>query len=572
MTKTTMAVSDVILCGICDAQHVSNGADYWCPECDEGLCSPCKNYHGVSKASRQHGIISTDDYKKLPAEICKIEQNCTEHDKKFKMFCPGHDKLCCIICISEKHKECTGMFLIDEAIKSSRSSTFFGSLEMSLKDIQENIERVLKDRKANLVEVKQQHFKSLKDIKETRQKLNSRLDELEKNIKDDLNSTETQLKLKIETLLNKLSTKLKTIELLKTNLMSVKQLGSDLQAFIGSKMLEKDVTKELNYVQNISEEDGFSQLGLKCRLGVEITEILSKVIAFGSITIEKSPSSTIISVDKEKQAQIFTVVPPRIRSVDDITASLIADFKVPVEKRNQFVTGSSVFPDGRMIFSDCFTHNRLVIVHSNVILGTEISLSPLTPFDVTCIDDNTVAVTTYDNDEIIVVDTKNKQVTKTIKTGACRGITYRHGQIIYCEKGKGIVAIQLSNYKVCTLVEDCTMENDLSYIKTVEKNIYYTGNANTVKCYSIKGEKLWEYKNESFLLSPCGIAVDQCGIIYVISNDNTSAVLISPDGKNGRTLLAARDGIGPSYGINFLHKNKLNVISHSGRVLQFDIA
>ncbi|VDI41313.1 Hypothetical predicted protein, partial [Mytilus galloprovincialis] len=161
---------DVILCGICDDQHVSNVANYWCPECEEGLCTTCKNYHSLSKASRQHGIISIDDYKKLPAEICKIEQNCTEHDKKLQMFCPRHDKLCCIMCVSENHKECTGMFLIDDVIKSSRFSTLFDSLEKSLKDIQENIEMVVKDRKANLDEIKQHLLKSLNDIKDTRRK------------------------------------------------------------------------------------------------------------------------------------------------------------------------------------------------------------------------------------------------------------------------------------------------------------------------------------------------------------------------------------------------------------------
>ncbi|XP_052089979.1 uncharacterized protein LOC127726602 [Mytilus californianus] len=567
-----MAASDVILCGICVAQHVSQVADYWCPECDEGLCSSCKNYHGVSKASRQHGIISIDHYKKLPAEICKIEQNCTEHDKKFQIFCPGHDKLCCIICIFEKHKECTGMFIIDEAIKSSRSSTLFGSLEESLKDIQENIERVVKDRKANLADIKQQHFKSLNDIKETRQKLNSRLDELEKNIIDDLNSTEAQLKLKIETLLNKLSTKMKTIELLKINLMSVKQHGSDLQAFIGSKMLEKDVTKEVNYVRNISEDDGFSQLGLKCQIDDKITDILSKIIAFGSIVIEKSQSSIVIGVGQEKQAQIFTAVPPRSRSIDDITASLIGEFEVQTRKRNSSITGLSVFPDGRIIFSDWRNDNRLIIVHSDGNLDTEISVSPLQPFDVTCIDDKTVAVTTLYNNTIVIVDTENKQVTNKIKTGTSRGITNRQGQLLYCEVGKGIAALNVANNKVIATVEDNTLVNFWSYITTSGENIYYTGCGSTVKCYSVRGEKRWEYKDQSILSDPTGIAVDQHGIVYVISNRDKCVVLISADGKNGRTLpITAKDEVHYAYGIYF-HINKLYVVLNSGVLLKFDIA
>ncbi|CAG2249046.1 unnamed protein product [Mytilus edulis] len=452
-----MAASNVILCGICDAQHTSNVADYWCPECDEGLCSTCKNHHGVSKASRQHGIISIDDYKKLPDEICKVEQNCREHDRKFQMFCPRHDQLCCLICISENHKECTGMYPIDEVIKSSRTSTLFDSLEKSLKDIEENIERVVKDREANLVEIKQQHLKSLNNIKDTRQKINSRLDELEKHMIDNLNSTETQLKLKIDTLLNKLSEKKNEIEILKTNLMSVKQHGSDLQAFIGSKMLEKDVAEELKYVKNISKDDGFSQLGLKCQIDDKIIDILSKITAFGSITIEKSQTPIVIGVGHEKQAQIFTAVSARNKSIEDIRASLICEFLVPRGQSTSCITGLSVFPDGRMIFADCYYNKRLVIVHSDGTLDTEIPLSPLQPFDVTCIDDKTVAVTTLYNNQLVLVDTNNEQVTKKIETGKCRGITYMQGQLLYCEIGKGIQAINVSNNKEITIVKDETI-------------------------------------------------------------------------------------------------------------------
>ncbi|CAG2249035.1 unnamed protein product [Mytilus edulis] len=562
---------DVILCGICDVQHVSHVADYWCPECDEGLCSTCKNYHSISKASRQHGIISIDDYKKLPVEICKIEQNCTEHDKKFQMFCPRHDQLCCIMCVSENHKECTGMFLIDDAIKSSRSSTLFDSLEKTLKDIQDNIEKVVKDREANLDEIKQHHLKILNDIKDKRRNVNSRLDELEKNIIDDLNSTETQLKLKIETLLDKLSTKMTTIELLKTNIMSVKQHGSDLQAFIGSKMLEKDVSDELKCIQNLSEDDGFSQLGLKCQIDDKITDILSKITAFGSITIEKSQSPIVIGVGLEMQAQIFTAVPPSSRSFGDITASLVGDVKVPAGDDNSCITGSSVFPDGRMIFADCYFNKRLIIVQSDGTLDSEIPLSPLNPFDVTCIDDKMVAVTIGSNNKIQIIDTKTKQVTKTINTGVGRGITYRQGQLIYCGIGIGIVGIQLSNYKVYTLVKDHTLQDDFCYITNSGENLYYTDYGSTVKCYSVKGDKLWVYKNKLIMNNVTGIAVDQQGIVSVISNSNRSVVLISSDGKNSRTLLTKKDGITESYGMYF-QINKLCVVSCSGNLLKFDIA
>ena len=71
-----MAASRHILCGICEAQHITKYADQWCPECDEGLCSDCENHHKVSKASRNHGVISIENYLKLPSSISEIGNQC----------------------------------------------------------------------------------------------------------------------------------------------------------------------------------------------------------------------------------------------------------------------------------------------------------------------------------------------------------------------------------------------------------------------------------------------------------------------------------------------------------------
>ena len=56
-----MATSPDILCGICEAQHITKFADHWCPECDEGLCSACEtHFHKISKGTRNHGIIAIE--------------------------------------------------------------------------------------------------------------------------------------------------------------------------------------------------------------------------------------------------------------------------------------------------------------------------------------------------------------------------------------------------------------------------------------------------------------------------------------------------------------------------------
>ena len=101
-----MATLRVILCGICEAQHIKKYADQWCPECDEGLCSDCENHHKMSKASRNHGAIPIANYHKLPSSrdilcgICEAQHItkyadkwCPECDEGLFSDCENHHKV-----------------------------------------------------------------------------------------------------------------------------------------------------------------------------------------------------------------------------------------------------------------------------------------------------------------------------------------------------------------------------------------------------------------------------------------------------------------------------------------------
>ncbi|CAC5400699.1 unnamed protein product [Mytilus coruscus] len=99
------AAPDSAFCGICEVRHITIASTYWCPECDEGLCTECHEHHSISKATRKHGGISIKNYRKLPTFIANIANFCTEHDMKFENYCPHHNKLCCPACISTNHKK-----------------------------------------------------------------------------------------------------------------------------------------------------------------------------------------------------------------------------------------------------------------------------------------------------------------------------------------------------------------------------------------------------------------------------------------------------------------------------------
>jgi hypothetical protein len=62
-------------CDICAFQHINELAVEWCSECDEALCSKCKEQHGIAKATRNH----------TPCTI-SMTNSCTFHTTQLLMI------------------------------------------------------------------------------------------------------------------------------------------------------------------------------------------------------------------------------------------------------------------------------------------------------------------------------------------------------------------------------------------------------------------------------------------------------------------------------------------------------
>lgn len=56
------------------------------------------------------------------------------------------------------------------------------------------------------------------------------------------------------------------------------------------------------------------------------------------------------------------------------------------------VAGYCFLPDGKLVLCDCSRNDSVKILHTHEELMFETSISPSYAFDVTCIDDKTVAV------------------------------------------------------------------------------------------------------------------------------------------------------------------------------------
>ena len=212
-----------ILCGICESQHITNCAGHWCPECEEGLCSDCQKHHSLSKATRTHGIISIENYMKLPTSISEIVHKCKDHEMKYTIYCPNHDTICCPVCLSTNHKKCDDLMAITELIKTAKTSSIIANMEQSLRYMKHNIGIAVQDREGNLSLIRKQRQHYSDEIKQIRVKINSHLDTIEQRIMGELIDVEENVKLQIENLLPELSKRSDTMNEIQGTILALKE-------------------------------------------------------------------------------------------------------------------------------------------------------------------------------------------------------------------------------------------------------------------------------------------------------------------------------------------------------------
>ncbi|XP_071171060.1 protein wech-like [Mytilus edulis] len=556
-----MASCSTVSCGVCESQHTTTNADYWCPECDEGLCSQCLKYHNASKASRNHDVISVDNYKQLPPSIANISTDCSQHERKFQNYCSQHASVCCPLCIQSNHANCVGILSLENVIQTAKTSVLLEIIDQNLKDIKMNIERVVKDRTQNLVEIKKQKQKFHDEIKQVRNQINEHLDNLEQKILQDLHAAEDKIKSHIDDKLGKLTEHTEKLDILQTTMSALKEYASDLQTFLGNKIIETEIRKHELFMQSLYKDDSLQKIDLNCKIEEKISDLMSAVTSFGSISVESSSPLVVLQSEKDKQAQIGTL--------NHAPSTTFSDIKLTLKRKFEYtgVTGCSFSSTGDIFLID-HSKNRLLILNESGTLKSEILLSKNYPVDITCIDDKTVAVSFHNSDHIQIINILTKIIDSMIKTYSdSHCLCYRDGNLFSCNASIGIQRENVSGNGSSTLIKDATM-SPWSFVTTSKDKIMYSNYINsTVTCCSLAGQKMWEYKDQ-LIRNPRGIAVDKDSNVYIASSGNNSIIVLSSDGKQARKLLGRADGIDSSFGLAFdIKKENLLVANYNGPVL-----
>ena len=532
--------SDERFCSFCDPSPIK--AVHWCPECDDFLCCDCLKHHKSSKTSKNHSPMSLEDYKELPTVVQAMKHHCEDHDEPHHMYCPVHNRPCCIRCVLTAHKECSGVAPITDFISNVKSSPAMLDLEQTLKELGSFVKSLIDDKEENIQEILTRKKEICEEIQKIRKCLNDHLDQLQETLIGSINKTVDDVTLQLGDVKNSLTEiENKTLDVT-LELSKIKEHASDLQAFLSLPLLVSKASDEEINVEKVGSEGKFN------RKSIIFTARIDNIIqmkSIGDVDVDDVKSDVTYVKEKEKQAQI--VGPLTRRTSNDIILNCIKEIKMRTGNPSNKLTGCSILDDGEILFSEYNFHDNTDRVTLNDSHGNFIrTVSALDPdegpfFDITSIDINTVAVSTGTCISIVNIDTHN---THSIGNNdhTCYGITHCDGNLYYCSYQEGIRRFALRTgitQFLETNTDECfipTTMGEFSYISCDGNKLYYTSDTEAVTCCDMNGKPIWSFKDTSVLRSPRGVVVDNQGFVFVAGEKSGNIVVISPDGNSSKEV------------------------------------
>jgi DNA-binding beta-propeller fold protein YncE len=442
----------------------------------------------------------------------------------------------------------------------------FNETEHLIKEMLENIGKIRQNRETNSSSVKEQKRIIQVEIQELRTKVNNHLDKLQENLMKELLEAEKQVTEETRELLVSLDEKQKKLIEYQTNIVNIKRYASELQTFIAVKQIEKEVETQDTCLQSLVNSDSLNQTKLTYKIDTGLKNITTSIQSFAKVVVESKPCEMIFVRRKDKQAQMMVAELSPPMSVEHIQLNL----KQKINIKGINITGCSLLPEGRMVFS-CNSTNTVKFINKDGIKSFQISKDKTgsSTYDTVYIKDtNSVAVSSGGKGGkrcINIIDIESQKVMTTIPMYTyILGMAVRGRTIYYCTGYKELKMLNLSDRSVSDIINSSMYGVD--YVATSGDKLYYTNtNTNTVICCDLHGTTQWEFKDNSVLQCPYGISVDNDGNVYVVGFDTNNVVVISSDGQRHRKLLSSKDGLSCPIVLDYdKSTNRLLVVNHKG--------
>ncbi|VDH95075.1 Hypothetical predicted protein, partial [Mytilus galloprovincialis] len=164
------------------------------------------------------------------------------------------------------------------------------------------------------------------EIEQVRNKINEHLNSLEQRLLRDLYAAEKKVQSQVKDLLGKLADRTEKLDLLQTNMSAIKEHASNLQSFIGSKMIETEIHTHEKFLKSLFDDGRLHKIDIHCKIEDKISDVICAVTSLGSISVESSSPLVVIQTEKVRQAQIISshYAPPT--TINDIKMTLKREF------------------------------------------------------------------------------------------------------------------------------------------------------------------------------------------------------------------------------------------------------
>ncbi|XP_063411428.1 E3 ubiquitin-protein ligase TRIM71-like [Mytilus trossulus] len=374
------------ICGICSLRQITQPSKHWCPQCEEALCDECRYHHTLLKVTRSHEPIPMSDYKSIPSFISDIQQSCIYHNEQYQQYCVEHALPICFKCIND-HRTCN-VTTLEKIINNVKTSEQFLDLESRLGDLLQNIDQIKKDRNSNLTKIEEIKTRFVKEIRQKKAEINNHLDNLEQQVIKDLEEKECQSFESIQKVLSSVTEKETMVTQCQTNFQSIKQYASDLQTFLGIREIEVKVYENEQYLHTLIEEKNLEQLELVWKEDPVLQSIFGSFKTFGSIEVKTQTSIIEFITAKDKQAQLQVMKTKK--TIDGVTLILQKEITI----NGNEVRGCCMSEEGDILFIDyLIADGMLTVFATDNKLKYHMLLEPSSGFDITPIDERTVAIT-----------------------------------------------------------------------------------------------------------------------------------------------------------------------------------
>ncbi|XP_063409740.1 tripartite motif-containing protein 66-like [Mytilus trossulus] len=308
------------LCGICYQRRITKPSSDWCSECNQALCTQCKDLHVIIKALQHHSLIPIANYLSIGTSFSLVEGHCSLHDDKCQLFCQSHDCLLCLTCL-EGHMNCEGVVRISKLTKDIKTSEKFIETKNDLSEIILKLSKLQSQLEDNLRNIKIQKESTLREINQIREQMNNHLNQIESALKTELcEIMDDQCHSGIDMTLQEVKKEKTNVEHFQQQIEDLSKYGSDLQTFFGLRKIIAKAATANQYLQTLAVDGKFDKMTLTYEINKHITDFLADVKSLGIIRLQTSPGQIKLESTKDTNAQL---VGSGNKSISDIQISFL---------------------------------------------------------------------------------------------------------------------------------------------------------------------------------------------------------------------------------------------------------